>query len=124
MDIETIYGEVVAKANHYQAVPDKDGGRRIIKDDAIRAYERTFAEQCTKYRNKAINVPFKLFVRIYYRNMQHDLDNSIKTILDCLQYNGAITNDVLCMQIVAEKHSDPKRPRIEFALTTQQMRLF
>ena len=41
MDIETIYGEVVAKANHYQAVPDKGGGRRIIKDDAIVEYALT-----------------------------------------------------------------------------------
>lgn len=124
MDIETIYGEVVAKANHYQAVPDKGGGRRIIKDDAIRAYEKAFAMQCVKYKNRAISTPFHLYVRVYYRNSMHDLDNSIKTILDCLQYNGAITNDNLCTQIVAEKHHDPKQPRVEYALTTQQMRLF
>ena len=43
---ETIYGEVIAKANHYMAVPDGAGGKRIIKDDVIRAYEACFALQC------------------------------------------------------------------------------
>lgn len=31
MEIETIYGQVIAKANNYQAVPGKDGQKRIIK---------------------------------------------------------------------------------------------
>ena len=30
MEIETIYGQVIAKANNYQAVPGKDGQKRII----------------------------------------------------------------------------------------------
>ena len=30
---ETIFGQVVSKANNYQAVPDGKGGRRIIKSD-------------------------------------------------------------------------------------------
>ena len=39
MEIETIYGQVIAKANNYQAVPGKDGQKRIIKNDRIREYE-------------------------------------------------------------------------------------
>ena len=40
METEIIHGQIVAKANHYQAVPGKAGERRIIKDEVIRAYER------------------------------------------------------------------------------------
>lgn len=38
MIIETIYGQIVAKANHYMSVPGKGGAKRIIKDEVIRAY--------------------------------------------------------------------------------------
>ena len=39
MEIEVIYGQIIAKANHYQAVPGKFGTKRISKDEKIRAYE-------------------------------------------------------------------------------------
>lgn len=45
MEIETIHGQIIAKANHYQTVPGKGGTKRIIKDEKIRAYERTFIQQ-------------------------------------------------------------------------------
>lgn len=40
MEVEVIHGQIIAKANHYQAVPGKSGAKRIIKDGKIRAYER------------------------------------------------------------------------------------
>lgn len=45
-----------------------------------------------------------------------DLDNSLKTLLDCLQMVNAIVYDKQCFQIEAEKHIDKYHPRIEFAL--------
>ena len=45
MEIEVIHGQIIAKANHYQAVPGKLGMKRIIKDEKIRAYERSFMKQ-------------------------------------------------------------------------------
>lgn len=112
---EIIYGQIVAKANNYIAVPDKaTGGRRIIKSDKIRAYEKSFAQQCKVYKGKQINTHFDLIVEVYYKNLNYDLDNSLKTLLDCLQYVGAITDDKLCRRIVAQKFYDPHRPRVEF----------
>ena len=35
MIIETIYGQIVAKANHYMSVPGKGARKRIIKDEKI-----------------------------------------------------------------------------------------
>ena len=61
MEVEVIHGQIIAKANHYMSVPDKAGERRIIKDEAIRAYERSFMEQCRTYRNRRISTRFRLF---------------------------------------------------------------
>ena len=126
MEVETIHGQIIAKSNHYMSVPGKSGERRIIKDEAIRAYERSFMEQCVKYRNRRISSRFRLFVRVWHSSVRFDLDNSLKTLLDCLQMAGAITDDKLCFQIEAEKRIDKYRPRIEFALleVNEQKKLF
>lgn len=115
-ETETIYGQVVAKANNYQAVPDGQGGRRIIKSDEVRRYERNFLTQCKVYRNRYISRPFRLVVKVFESSSRYDLDNSLKTILDCLQYAKAIKDDNLCVGIVAEKRVDNRRPRIEYQL--------
>ena len=85
MKKETIYGEVIAKANHYLAVPDSAGGKRIIKDDAIRSYETSFVRQCVIYKDKFINAPFGLVIDVYYSSNRFDLDNSLKTTLGVLR---------------------------------------
>lgn len=114
MDKEIIYGQIIAKANHYMAVPGNGGLRRIIKDDTIRKYERSFTEQCILYKNKHINERFKLHVTVWHSSIRFDLDNSLKTLLDCLQTVNAITDDNLCFGIDAEKRLDKSNPRIEF----------
>ena len=126
MEVEVIHGQIVAKANHYQAVPGKFGKKRIIKDEVIRAYEHSFIEQCKVYRNRRIATRFRLFVRVWHSSVKFDLDNSLKTLFDCLQMVGAITDDNLCFQIEAEKHLDKYHPRIEFALleVNEQKQLF
>lgn len=116
MEIEIIYGQVIAKANNYQAVPGKDGQKRIIKNDRIREYEKSFCLQCKKYREKRISGRFKLFIRVWHGNIRFDLDNALKTILDCLQMVEAITNDSLCFEIHAEKRIDRRNPRVEFGM--------
>lgn len=124
MDKEVIYGQVVAKANHYKTVPDGAGGKRIIKDDAIRDYERSFLEQCKVYAGRCIDRPFKFHAKVYYRNWSYDIDNSIKTILDCLQMAQAITNDKLCIEIHAYKAIDRTNPRVIFAIEETEPKLF
>lgn len=121
---ETIFGEVVAKANHYQAVPDGNGGKRIIKDSFIREYERSFCDQIKLYKDRNINSRFALFCDVFYKTTARDLDNSLKTILDCLQYAGAITNDSLCVEIHATKHKGARHPRVEFGLFEFEPKLF
>ncbi len=117
--VEVIDGQIVAKANNYQAVPDKaTGGRRMIKSDKVRAYEKSFVAQCKKYAGMMIDRPFELVATIFYKSQVYDLDNSLKTLLDCLQYVKAITDDNLCVRITADKRIDPYRPRVEFALVT------
>lgn len=124
--METIHGQIIAKANHYQAVPGKFGAKRIIKDEKIRAYEHEFIQQCKIYRDRGISSRFRLFVRVWHSSVRFDLDNSLKTLLDCLQMVGAITDDKLCFQIEAEKKIDNYRPRVEFAIleVNEQLQLF
>lgn len=116
MEKEIILGQVVAKANNYLAVPSKDGEKRIIKNEKVRKYEESFKQQCNVYKGKAIDYPFKLRIAVYFKNDRADLDNSLKTILDCLQMVDAITDDNLCYRIAAEKRIDRTNPRIEFAI--------
>lgn len=101
------------------SVSDKAGERRIIKDEAIRAYERRFMEQCRIYRNRRISTRFRLFVWVWHSSVRFDLDNSI-------QMAGAIIDDKLCFQIEAEKRIDKYHPRVEFAIEeiNAQGRLF
>ena len=122
---ETIFGQVVGKSNNYQAVPDKqNGGRRIIKNVEIRRYERLFASQCRFYRNKLISCEFRLNITVFHSSMRFDLDNSLKTVLDCLQQVGAITNDNLCIAITAEKRIDRMNPRVVFSIDEIEQRCF
>lgn len=122
MEYETIYGNIVGKANHYMAVPDKAGGRRIIKDEAIRAYEKSFKQQCRLYRNKAVLGAFGLIADVYFISSQSDLDNAIKTLLDCLQSCGAFADDNKCVSIEARKHVDKRNPRVRFAIKEYEPR--
>lgn len=116
MEVEVIHGQIIAKANHYQAVPGKNGTKRIIKDEKIRAYEKSFIQQCSTYKGRRITSRFRLFVRVFHSSVRFDLDNSLKTLLDCLQMVGAIEDDKLCFEIQAEKRIDKYHPRVEFAL--------
>lgn len=72
--------------------------------------------QCGKYRNANIQGYFELHIDVYFTTMSHDLDNTLKIVLDCLQAIKAIKNDNRCVKIVAQKFIDKKEPRIEFSL--------
>ena len=123
--IETIYGTIPSKSNSYTIgrVNDKPC---IVKSNQMKSYERSFTKQCIKYRGKSISTPFRLVIDVYYPDYSHDLDNSLKGLLDCLQYVGAITNDNLCVEIQATRHYDKFKPRVEFELQeiNEQKKLF
>ncbi len=124
MQKDVIFGVCPGKASHYQAVPDSNGGKRIIKDETIRAYERSFVEQCKVYKGRMIDRPFHFIVDVYYPDYKHDLDNSLKTILDCMQYAHCIKDDRYCVKIDATRHYDPIRPRVEFSITETEPKFF
>lgn len=121
---ETIHGNPIGKANNYMAVPDGKGGRRIIKNENIRAYERTFAEQCKIYRGRQICRPFIFYATVYASTWATDADNIVKTVLDCLQYAGAVTNDALAIELHVRKVVDPQHPRVSYAIQETEPTLF
>lgn len=79
--------------------------------------------QCRIYRDRLISCRFTLYVAVYESSIRYDLDNALKTILDCLQMAKAITNDNLCVKIVAEKRIDKNNPRVVFAIEEHEPRL-
>jgi Holliday junction resolvase RusA-like endonuclease len=68
------------------------------------------------YKYKLIESNFKFIIDVYYDSRRPDLDNSLKVVLDCLQKAQAIKNDNKCLEIIAKKHLDKEKPRIEFEI--------
>jgi Holliday junction resolvase RusA-like endonuclease len=115
---KTIIGKVPAKANRYRVIRKGDSSS-LAKDDVLKDYERTFYMQCSApYRNLEITRLFEFHARVYYPTMSPDIDNSLKVLLDCLQYTKTIRNDNLCVKVVAEKFVDKSNPRVEFRIVT------
>lgn len=112
---QTILGQAPSKSNSYKIVW-VDGHAKLGKTEAVTKYEKAFFWQVGQYRNLNIEGPFELYIRVYFATMSHDLDNSLKAVLDCLQQTKTIKNDNKCCKIVAEKFIDKNEPRIEFRL--------
>lgn len=116
-DWQTIRGSIPAKSNQYKIIR-MAGHSSLGKTKGLKEYENSFYMQVGAYRNLMITGYFELEVRVYYTSMSHDLDNSLKCLLDCLQYTKTIKNDNKCVKIIAEKFLDKVNPRIEFRLIT------
>lgn len=114
----TIVGQVPSKSNGYRIVRigGIGGHSSLKKSDTLKRYEQSFYMQMGVYRNLHIDGLFELHMDVYFTNMSHDIDNSLKIVLDCLQSGGAIKNDNRCTHIVARKFIDKTNPRIEFRL--------
>lgn len=112
---QKIIGQVPSKSNSYMI--GKIGGHyTILKKAAVKRYERQFLLQCNHYRDWKYGGLFKIAIDVFCSTMSHDLDNTLKVVLDCLQYCNAIKNDNQCIDIHARKFIDKKEPRIEFSL--------
>ena len=112
---QTIHGTIPSKSNQYRIVT-LNGHGTLAKTSGLKEYERSFYMQVGAYRNLGITGYFELKARVYYPTMSHDLDNSLKCLLDCLQMTGTIKNDNRCVKITAEKFIDKANPRIEFEI--------
>lgn len=112
---QVIYNNPPSKSNSYRVVKINGHGS-LAKTDALRKYERDFYLQCGAYRNKNIKGFFELYLDVYFSSNRPDLDNALKSTLDCLQGCKAIANDRNCVKIVANKFIDPVRPRLEFTI--------
>lgn len=118
---QVILGNPPSKSNRYIIInfKSKATGKQhssLAKTKATRDYEKSFVLQCNKYRNANITGPFSIDMDVYFPTRRSDLDNCIKSVLDCLQSVGAYANDNECVRILANKFLDKDRPRIEFTL--------
>lgn len=113
---QIIHGVCPSKSNCYKIVK-KSGHASLAKTPKLVKYEQDFFIQCNKYRNKGISGHFEFYIDVYYPSQRHDLDNSLKIVLDTLQRMvKAFKNDNKCTKIVAEKYLDKDSPRVEFTI--------
>lgn len=112
---QTILGQAPSKSNSYRLIKI-NGHASMKRSDAIVKYEDSFYMQMGTYRNLDVTGYFELHIRVYFTTMSHDLDNSLKVVLDCLQRAGAVKNDNRCVKIIADKFLDKLNPRVEFRL--------
>jgi Holliday junction resolvase RusA-like endonuclease len=114
---QTIIGQCPSKPNCYRVIRIAGHGS-LCKQRVLKEYEQSFYMQCGKYRNAGISGLFSIEIDVYCKSMSHDLDNTLKIVLDCLQQCKAISNDNRCVHIDANKFLDKNNPRIEFTLRT------
>lgn len=107
---QIIYGTPPSKSNSYTPV-----GNRMFKKQNVKDYEKTFILQY-RLHHKRIEGYFKLTMTVYFPSESHDLDGSLKVILDCLQKLGAVKNDKNNKELHIYKEIDEANPRIEFEL--------
>jgi len=118
----TIYSNAPSKSNSYEIIKlkNKKGGyySSLKKSEAVKMFE-TFVQSCLSNDFKAakIDKPFKLELDVTFRNKASDLDGCTKSILDSLQYSGAITNDSLCYELNLKKKVNREDPKIILTLT-------
>lgn len=112
---QTVLGQVPSKSNSYRVIRIA-GHSRLGKTDATKKYEQSFYMQVGEYRNMMIEGYFELHARVFFSTLSHDLDNSLKALLDCLQQTNTIKNDNRCVKIIAEKFIDKLNPRVEFRI--------
>lgn len=111
----TIRGTVPSKSNGYKIITI-GGHSSLGKTAALKRYEADFFAQC-KHRGAMVDEYFTIHLDVFYPSKVADLDNSLKTILDCLQYCKVIKNDRKCVGIVARRFVDKADPRVEITLT-------
>ena len=111
----TIYGQGPSKSNGYRVVV-LNGHGSLTRSDALVRYAANFYLQMGGYRDLGVQGLFELHVDVYFTTMNHDLDNSLKVLLDCLQKGGAVRNDNRCVKIVARKFIDRLNPRVELRI--------
>jgi len=110
-----IAGNVPSKSNQYKVI--KLGNKCSLgKQAQLKSYENSFKLQMLNYTYELIESNFKFIIDVYYDSRRPDLDNSLKVVLDCLQKAQAIKNDNKCLEIIAKKHLDKEKPRIEFEI--------
>ena len=81
---QTIMGQPPSKSNSYRIVTISGHGS-LAKTPGLRSYENAFYMQVGSYRDMNIAGYFELHLRVYFASMSHDLDNSLKIILDSVR---------------------------------------
>lgn len=84
----------------------------MVKTSEARQYSLEVALAARVKGLKPQDGEVKVTLDFYRPRKSGDLDNRIKAVLDGLQ-GTAFRNDSQIVEIVARRHDDPRRPRVE-----------
>jgi len=112
----TIKGQPPSKSNCYRVITINGHGS-LAKSKKLVDYEKFFLLQIPPmYSGMMIEKTMRVEIDCYYKTMKPDLDNSAKTILDCLQKGRVIRNDNRVIELMMRKYIDKIRPRAEIKI--------
>lgn len=102
--IQKIYlpGEVPAKKNRQRAIHMSGNRIGILKADVVRDYEEMVDIEVIGQKIKRVEGPMILTMELVYRR-NRDIDGSLTTIMDCLQFAGVYDNDIDITQVKCKK---------------------
>ena len=112
-------GEVPAKKNKQRAIHMAGNRIGILKADVVRDYEEMVWVEVIGQKIKKIEGPIRLTMELVYRR-NRDIDGSLTTIMDCLQFAGVYDNDMSITEIECTKRPANKGEIPHAMITVQE----
>jgi Holliday junction resolvase RusA-like endonuclease len=100
-------GEVQSKKNMYRI--SKHGG--MFQDPAVLEWMTYCGWQLKQIKPPVFDAPVKLSATFFIKR-DKDIDNCLNGLLDCLQYNGVLTNDRIVRRLGDVEKILTKEPKI------------
>jgi Holliday junction resolvase RusA-like endonuclease len=107
----TIFAECASKSNSRRLVTFGERPASIKSEKALAFLQ---AKHETDKPFAPITEPIRLTCKLYYATRRPDLDAAM--VMDWLQLHGVIKNDRQVFELVATKHIDKAKPRVEWKI--------
>lgn len=87
-------------------------GRRFLTKEGKAIKESVAWEIKSQWKNKKVmESDVKIYIDFYFKNKRMDIDNAIKSLLDCM--TGIVwKDDSQIVELLARKYIDKKKPKI------------
>lgn len=94
-----LQGEIPTKKNRQRIGVSKNGRPLIYKPQVVKDFENMVAQEVMVQKVRKIYGPVELSVLYVYGKHEPDLDGTITSIMDALQYAGVFEDDAQVVRI-------------------------